>query len=790
MTPALRDRLLALAERRQALLDELVRRPRGLSWCQEHTAIVDDAVSTVVAEVSGEYNLPFCVVATGGYGRRELSPYSDVDIAVVPADEDPSLLDPAVKAFFLLVGEAAKLLGLELGYMFLLISDAPGLDAKSRTGLIDSRLIAGPAETFGRLLDALAETMPTGQFILHKIRERQDAFAKYHDTPLVSEPQLKEGAGGLRCFQTASWLGIAVGREALRPSRDYSFICRVRNCLHQLAGRRQDILTRTRRDEIAERLGLDPYEFGSVVCSSGLTLTSAFEEATRNLHESRFFLSRGVIAVRGEARVLAGADAGEAAAGIAIATDLGLQVEDVRVTPGSQISGSAASYAVAHGEATLRNLDRAGLLDLLMPELSACRTLISRDNAHTFTVMEHTLRAVRALDSLEPGSFLGNLKESLTDRQTLYLAILLHDLGKTDPDRPHSESGEVIAHEVGSRWRLRAEMVDTVAWLVREHLTMAKFLRLRDIENPETIREFRDIIGTAERLDLLTLLTWADVKAVSSSAWTTAQDAFLKNLYEATSALLHSGETAVESAPAYRQRLARQFQNEDADDADVHAFIDSLPAHYLTSTSPAIVRLHYRLAEKAREGDATVEVHTQTELGATEFTVCCPDQPGLLSKLLGVLYAFDLSMLGVRASTTTSEPPIALDVLTASLGGRVVPAATAQQISKALYAVIHGSQSVREILVAHQKDPDLAQRVFSFIFVPGTPSVLELRAPRGRGMPYRFSRKFTDLGWNILAARVGQWADSAAAAFYVEGPGGRPLLREEVEAALREPAAT
>lgn len=773
------------AARRQALLRELSDRPRGLSWCAEHSDLIDVVIRSVASEVSP--SLPFCVVATGGYGRRELSPYSDVDIAVVPADENPAVIDPAVKAFFRLVGEAARTLGLDLGYAFLLISDVPGVDAKSRTGLLDSRLVVGPQETYDRLNDALAETLPTGQFLLTKIREREDAFTKFHDTPLVVEPHLKEGAGGLRCFQTASWIGTAIGRQALARTRDYSLIVRARNLLHLVADRRQDLLTRGRRDEIADRWKIEPLELSSQICDAGLSLHRTYLEACESLQEARFPLARGVMAIRGEARVLKDADAGEAAAGIAIATDLGLRVEDVEVSPGLSISGSAACYAVSHGEKTIRNLDRAGLLSVLLPELVDCRTLISRDSVHKYTVFEHTLRVVRELDGLGPGTFLGNIREALTDVQPLYLAALLHDVGKQLTEVPHSEAGEQMALAVGARWRLRGELTRLVAWLVREHLTMARFIGLRDLGNPETIQDFAALVETQERLDLLTLLTWADVQAVSESAWTLAQDSFLKTLHEATSALLHASEPLETDAPAYRQRLSRQLRGEDVDEREVQAFIDSLPAHYLTSTPPALVRLHYKLAEKAREGEPTVEVNAQPTLGATEFTVCCADEPALLSRLLGVLYAFDLSVLGVRASTTKSEPPIVLDVLSASYAGRVVPSSTASQVAQTLHAVIEGKRDVLDVLVSKGKNPHREQEFFSYTFVPGTPGVLELRAPRGRGMPYRFSRMFAALGWNILAARVGQWADSAAAAFYLEGPAGKPLGQEEVAAALKEP---
>src|SRR5262249_44484053 len=138
-------------------------------------------------------------------------------------------------------------------------------------------------------------------------------------------------------------------------------------------------------------------------------------------------------------------------------------------------------------------------------------------------------------------------------------------------------------------------------------------------DNLDTIRDFAAIVQTQERLDYLTLLTWADVTAVSGSAWTLAQDAFLRALYEGTSSLLGAAVSETPDAPAVRQRLARQLRGGDVDEAEVQAFVESLPAYYLTSAPPSLVRLHFKLAEKAREGEPSVEAQALPELGATDF---------------------------------------------------------------------------------------------------------------------------------------------------------------------------
>ncbi|MGV3616852.1 MAG: HD domain-containing protein [Fimbriimonas sp.] len=789
MSPETRERILALATARDNHLNRLAERPSGLAWCARHSEIADDVVRLLLNDLTIEHPSlpPIALIATGGYGRRELAPHSDIDITVVPEDETSPALDAALRQLFQDLHWAfCTALRLDVGYAYRLVSDAPGLDATSRTGLLDMRHLAGSYDVTRRLEQALHDSFAAGEFILAKITERRAAFAKHHDTPLVVEPHLKEGAGGVRCFHCANWIREAVGDRPARPTEAYDTIIRFRNLLQLRAGKALDVLSRPRQAEIADMLGVDVYEMTSQIAERTSELHDEYRRATQRLHEGRFNLSRHVLAVNGEARPVGQADPGQAAVGLAIATKLGLRVSDLPVACRPVAPGPAALYAVTTGESTLRNLDKCGLLAELLPELDACRTLMPADTVHTFTVFEHTLRTVRHLDALKAGTFLGDLKDSINDLEPLYLGALLHDIGKAVPSRPHSEIGAEMAADICRRWGLNENTAEDVEWLVREHLTMARFIRVRDVENPATVQEFADLMGTVNRLHLLTLLTWADVNAVSAGAWTPAQETFLRTLHARTEARLQGEVPGTPDPSLYRQRLLRQLRGKQEDEGAVQAFVGSLPAHYVVSTPPDVIRLHMGFAQQAIEGQPTVELFHRADLGATDFTVCSLDAPGLLSRLLGVFYAYDLSVAGIRASTTQTAPAVALDVFTVSFSGRPVPAATCKQVSSALLDVAEGRREVEDVLRSKGKDPFRKQRVFSYQFIEGTPSVLEIRAPRGRGMAFRFSQLIAEAGWNVVSARVGQWAGNAAAAFYLLDSNGNGLTKEQVDAKLRD----
>jgi len=502
------------------------------------------------------------------------------------------------------------------------------------------------------------------------------------------------------------------------------------------------------------------------------------------LLEARYTLAPRVYALRGEARIDGEVDGGDAAMGIAVATRLGIRIADIQATVLPTVQGPLAAAAIATGESTLRNLDRCGILEALLPELGICRTLMPGDATHAFTVFEHSLRTVRMLDGLRNhGGFLGDLLAGLHEPGPLYLAALLHDIGKSDRSEEHSITGARMAAEIVGRWKLEPRYAELVVWLVRRHLLMARFIGIRDVHHPDTVREFVGQVEDRDRLVMLTLLTWADINAVAPGTWTSVQETYLRDLYEQALHLLESETPAPPDAAVYRRRLVRKLGGDVPEDA-IRAFVGSLPAHYLLSTSPESVQDHYAYAQRAKQGEVSVVLDHRDDLDATDVIVACPDEAGLLSQILGVFYALEISLVGLRACTTQEASPVAIDVFTVKFGGRAVPRATAATLVSTLEAVLRKSLLVDDLIRSKGRDPDRMQELARYHFQEGSPAILEVRAPRGRGMAFRVSRLIAARGWNTVAARVGQWAGQAAASFYVLGPEGRPLHQEDIEAAF------
>lgn len=764
---------------RSELFDQVGTVTDPMAWCRRHTTIVDGLLQSLFSFMQ-EAHLslpPVALVATGGYGRAELCPHSDIDLAVVPLEESSQSLSEAVRWLFRATNDALQQgMGLKVGYSYRLVGDVPGYDATTISGLFDARLVAGSAEPLQQLSTALLTGLPTADFILSKIDERRRDLAKTHDTPLVVEPNLKYGAGGLRSFLTANWIAVALGERQLPPTDAYLSVLRARIFLHLVSGRCHDEMSRNRAEDVAKLTGLAPTVYGSELSQAMLENHEFYLSTLERLQEERYALNTAVIAVRGEAKVVPGSPAGKAAFGLHLATRLGLTVSEHTAPPSPEV-GPEAMAAISGGEATVRNLDRAGILGVILPELTACRTLMPTDPSHQFTVFEHTLRTLRLLDDTPPESPLGSIRVGLDDDGPLQLALLLHDAGKAVPGRPHSETGAEIAHTVAARWQLEARVEDLVSWLVAEHLTMSKFIRLRDVMHPDTAVEFAKVVGDRERLDNLTLLTYVDMASVNDSLWTPVQETFLLELHARTAQALESESVRTDETSA-RRRILRRLQSEEVPGDRLAQFLDSLPPHYVLSTDPASVNQHFWAAEAA-SADGTPQVlwDDKADIGVTDIAVVCHDRAGLLQSILAVLYAYDLSLFGLRASTTATSNPVAVDVFTVSSGGRCVGRQSAAQVQAALLAVLTGTKPSEEVLRSRGKDPERKQDLLRVNFVTGTPGIIEVRAPRGRGMPYRVSRVISRQGWNVLAARVGQWAGSGTAAFYVEGADADQVAR-------------
>ena len=895
----------------------------GRFWMHRHADLLDAVLRRLLAlacERTGQATKNgIAVIATGGYGQHTLAPHSDLDLTFLLVRDDDS---PTLRALFGLVMDVLMNgARLSVGYGYRTVSDVETLDAvemlgadagasglggetlgtdgalpydhQTQTALLDARLIAGDSALFARFDRGFARHLQIAPFLFRKHAEWMRRGEKFGTSPLVAEPQLKEGAGGLRDIQTAAWMarirynrhsGTAPGGELWRELArrkvitdaecaalvaDRDFLLSVRCLLHATTTERKDTLTRPRQEQVARMAGLDLEAFLHRCYATLLRIRHTTEKVIARALESPVPLPTPGLASARRTVVIAEperlSDPLWPMRALSYCQTYNLSVAPATEEAIERVCDAGATWAADTGAALLpellsrpgdigasvRRLHRTGLLRLLLPELWECMTLPAYDAAHLYTVGEHSIRVLENLAGLRPPgtaavgyiapaavpapsteqAALRELLESLPTPVPLLLAALLHDVGKRrgtlndGTPAPHERTGAEMAVGICARLGLSDSVSADVILLVREHLLMAETARLRDLHLPETIRLFAGRVGTAERLKMLYLLTWADTSAVAPGVWTPLQAGQVAELFgrafdhfagQSRAESEVSGEDADARTREVRARVRRQLAreaelalplNERGKGAGerteaARAYSEAMPAAYLLATPLPVMAQHLlmmtRLRGAADPSRPVVDLRTAApDADHTDLIVVAYDDPapGLLAKITGVLLAFDVRVHTVQAFTRAEEGGegrIVLDTLSIDYHGRPLSPIKRADVAEAMTQVLAGEVPLADLLARRDRESAASAPLRAPVRVlladdavgQGL-TLLDIAAPDEIGIAHRLCALFSALGTDIRSARVSSWGGSARCAFYVSG-GRLPVagLRAAVEAAF------
>lgn len=642
------------------------------------------------AEVQAE-TVPIAIVATGGYGRKELSPCSDIDITFIPQRDGDPMIDRLIREMFSQVMDICiARCGLEVGYAYRLFEDCVSLDHQTATGLLDARLLAGSNRLFIQFEDAFWMGFNPTDFIFTKIGEREKALAKWGSTPRVVEPQLKEGPGGLRDLQTAVWLAQARGQWAaarVRGPRSFAALAaegevsptdlklleaakellfQSRGALHAVTGAERDELVITRQEDVANRLGYRVQEIGTDVVPpveqfmadlfpAMAVVRRVADQVIRQVGNSRLMIGIGLDCRRRHI-VPANDSLGSGdpvwllwacelsqkyhlMLGEAVERAMVALVGSQPVIADTQQASEVFTQILAHrGRVypTLQRMADLGILGWFLPEFQAIFDLIPYDPSHDHTVGQHTLLVVQTLEALlqavepEEQVEMRRIYEELLNPEQLVLAALLHDSGKAFHDRPHSVISEEIVTVVCRRLGWSEAATANVRFLCLQHLLMAETSRLRDLNMDETIRDFTSVVDDMDRLNMLYLLTYADTRAVGSGVWTQVKGRFLRDLWRRSAAVLSDEEPVGYDEAVLaraRRRLIKDLCLDNLSEAEVAEHIQTMPPQYLLNQSLREIALHIGFIRKLREGQPVIDFLDTQEATYTEMTVCTYDEP-------------------------------------------------------------------------------------------------------------------------------------------------------------------
>ena len=447
-------------------------------------------------------------------------------------------------------------------------------------------------------------------------------------------------------------------------------------------------------------------------------------------------------------------------------------------------------------------LNETGFFGRYLPDWARIVGQMQFDTYHIFTVDEHTIEAVRVLNTLERGELsevapiASELVDNVQSRRSLYLAMLLHDIAK-GRGGDHSALGAEVALEVGPTLGMTDEETETVSWLVLHHLLLSATAFKRDIDDPKTILDLADTIQSPERLRLLLILTVADMRAVSSKVWNGWKATLLRELYSRVAEVLAGGLATAERD--VRVARAQQAVGELLDDwtpAEIEHFSSLGYAGYWLSFDPETHARHARLIRDAehRNSPLTVETQPLPARAVTEVTVYCADYAGLFSKISGALAVAGASIVDARIHTMTNGMAMDTFWIQDTAGGTFEAphrlARLSVLIEQALSGRLRLSTEIRRIskilLGRRMQAIHVPPRVVIDNRASNTHTVLEVNGRDRPGLLHDVTAAISDQGLQIASAHVTTYGVRAVDVFYVKDVFGLKIENERKLGQLRE----
>lgn len=800
------------------------------------------------------------ILAVGGYGRAEMAPASDVDLLFLTAWKPTGWAESMIESILYMLWDLKLKVGHATRTPDECLRLAAS-DITIRTSLIEHRLVAGDAlladDLRLRLRDELfTDSVP--EFIEAKLAERAARHARQGGQRYLLEPNIKEGKGGLRDLQTLYWiakyihgvhraielvdLGVFTREEHGAFWQAEDFLWAIRCHMHLITSRATEQLTFDLQPEVAARMG---YRDTGGRRAVEHFMQDYFRHATRVGEITRVFLTdlearhlRKAPQRREGRRTRLRKGFKTANGRLAIADDAAfladpvnlLRLFDEGLRTGLLIHPDAMRLVVANlhliddatrrdaravrlfldlllrrdnPERALRRMNELGVLAAFIPEFEPVVAMMQFNVYHHYTVDEHTIQAIGVLTQIERGELEAELPLATAlmrgeiNRRTLYMAVLLHDIGKGRPE-DHSILGAQIARRVCTRLRLGAEEVETVEWLVRNHLVMSDTAQKRDIGDPRTLRDFAKAVRTRKRLDLLTVLTVCDIRAVGPGTWNNWKAMLLRRLHAETAAALETGLEEVnrarrsgEAHAALRERLAALGWEPRAIRDEIRRHYEGYWAGLQTDTQLTFAHLLAGI----RADEIRIDLHPDPDRDATRAAFAMADHPGIFSRLAGALALVGANVVDAR--TYTSRDGYATPVFwIQDAEGHPYDPGRLPRLRQLIEHCLRGEVLPQKALADRDKVRK-RERAFRFpthITFDNEGSdihtIIEVDTRDRPGLLYDLTRTLADNAIQIVSAQIATYGAQVVDAFYVKDMFGLKLMRKDrlalLERKLRE----
>ncbi|MBF0564540.1 MAG: HD domain-containing protein [Nitrospirae bacterium] len=798
------DESVPMAERLGSLLKKGF---SGLDIVRYHAKSMDKTLSGLLpADLDRR---PIAVFATGGYGRMELCPHSDVDVMFLVKDDSCKAL---VEDIYYRLIDTGINLSHSVRTEYECFEEARG-DLRTRTSLLDIRLIAGSQSWAAAFLQkSYPEVVLRGSrgFFTDRLKEFKARQKKFGQSVFLLQPNVKESGGGLRDVHEAIWLSkIALGlkkfedlekvlseEDYVKLSRAYDFLLRLRIALHLASGKEQDLLTFDFQRKAADMLDVHDTKYFSAserllrfYYLKARTIKEITEKA-RNVAGSmyvviprsfrtikineRFSLSQNKIMLNGavsfrerpwivvEAYMLHLKTSKSFTMHLreSIRKSLFLINKKVRASR-EAVRGIMDIFESERPYAALKMMHDDGVLDRFFPEFGTLRCRVVYEPYHIYTVDEHSLFAIKALEGLDsPGDgydrAFAHVFNCFGEKEILYLSLLFHDVGKTKGSR-HSAEGYKSIKSILDRLSLSNKQREAIEFLVKNHLLMSNVAFTMDVDDAETISDFADAVKDESLLNALFLVTYADMAAVSVSFLTPWRKHMLLELFNRTVKHLRG---IVEETTRY---LLEHLERDERRD-EVMRFLKTMPRRYVTVSPPLKIVAEFETLALVKSSGFAVTLERKNA-SLTELTVCARDRPGLLASMVGVLSSRRLNIQSLR--TFSSTMGLVIDRFLITNYSEMWWEGMDELIESELGDAVSGKESV-----PMRKYPYKDKRFSPFVDIDKDnpapyPMAIEVMSSDRLGLLYDVTEAISQNGLDIVMSKVNTEADVAHDVFYV-----------------------
>ncbi len=815
------------------------------AWADSVDAIVHRLIEVACAESEIEAS-SFSFIALGGYGRRDLAPYSDIDLMLLHRGLKESDISPIARRVSQMIVDT----GFQLGFSVRTphqCRQIAWIDATCLTALVEMRLVHGSETLFDHIVNSIRNGSKLRWRSLAKMIEKERFIErqKYGETEFLLHPNVKRSRGCLRDVQIVRWIGFVCFGEknpeqlmelGLLAPEDYSairdgyeYLLRLRNQLHFMAGRAQDSLDRSKQVELARWMGFQGTE-GMLPVEEFMQQffehTSEVRYSSANfvgMARSRLtpfgFLKRFISLTIGKNLRLGVTEVWATKKGLEqlqsdpakvlelmqISNRFNRRIEHrtwrtIRQGMLRRTSGAIGSEATERfleliskpgrlGE-ILRRLHELRVLEQIIPAMRHARCLLQFNEYHKYTVDAHCIRSVECAEEFaKRDDFLGKLYRELKSKRVLHLALLLHDLGKGFLE-DHSEVGQVIADQTARELRLSDADRELIVFLVHQHLLMTHTAFRYDLTQSQAIIKFAQQVGNLERLQLLTLVSCADLAAVGPGALNDWKLNLIRELYVATESQLRTGNDPDRESVTHqslRTTLLSLRNPQERNDPWWEEQVAAIPSTYLTQAKPRdLFEELRRMKRLSASSPAQAWGQYSPNRDATEYVIAVhPDRSvGLFHRITGALTSQGLSILTADIHTMPSliawdrflvsdpdyEGPAPLHRIE-QVCKNIVDAIESIDAPRPSFRRVWKSQSTEEASAARTQPTQIRfDNSSSDRF-----TIITVFAYDRTGLLYDISKTLFDLKLDLQVAKVSTHLDQVVDVFYVMDANGKQV---------------